>query len=435
MQRSEGRVRGAIAGGLAAYLALAVAWSFVIPLGGGIDEPRHFRYVQIVAQERRLPTPAEKAEAISHHPPLHYVVAAPLYLATAHLGEETAWRSLRGLSILMGAGAVLLTIATLRRMLPATPWAAVAGGIFVALLPHFQLTTVLLSNDASVTLLCSLMLYLTVRAIMEPRRAVMFSILAGLAAGLATMTKMNGLIPVPAALLAVGVAGLLRAPELELDRVSRVLRNMVGFIAAFALTGGLWIARHLDVWGTLESDPPWPAHTWPVHTFAERLFRAIEGLYRSTWAQMGWLPGPHSAPPLGPSELWPRPNLETPILALTLPLAAIAIAGTVALCIRWLRSEDSRRPGLATALLIGAFVLAYAAVAHSAIYLHPGRHEAARYALQVVGATMGLFAIGPLILPRRWQVVCWVATAALLIVMNAVSFWEMHVYMIPTFAP
>lgn len=435
MRASGGWGRGATAGVLAVYLALAVTWSFVIPLGGAVDEPRHLQYVQIVAEEGRLPTPAEKHEAISHHPPLHYVLAAPVYLATRHLGEEIAWRALRGLSILMGAGAVLLTIATLGRMLPSKPWVAVAGGAFVALLPHFQLVTTVLSNDATVTLLCSLMLYLAVRAILEPRRALMLATLAGLAAGAATMTKMNGLIPVPAALLAVGVAGLLRAPDLELGRVSRALRNMGGFIAAFALTGGLWIWRHLAVWGTLESDPPWEWYQWPVYTFGAKLLRAIEGLYRSTWAQMGWLPGPHSSPPLGPSDLWPRPDLETPILALTLPLAAIAIAGTVILCVRWLRSEDARGRGLATALLIGAFLLAYGAVAHSAIYLHPGRHEAARYALQVVGATMSLFALGPLILPRRWQAVCWIATGALLVVMNVVSFWEMFVYMIPTFAP
>ncbi len=362
-------------------------------------------------------------------------MAAPVYLATRHLGEEIAWRALRGLSILMGAGAVLVTIATIRRMVPERPWASVAGGAFVALLPHFQLITVLLSNDASVTLMCSLMLYFAVRALLEPRRALMLSTAAGLAGGLAAMTKMNGLIPVPAALVAVGVAGLLRASKVELDRSSRVLRNVVGFCAAFSLTGGLWIGRHLAVWGTLESDPPWPEYMWPVHTFGAKLWRAIEGLYRSTWTQMGWLPGPHSSPPPTPSELWPRPDLETPILALTLPLAAVAIIGGATLCIRWLRSDETRGRGAATALLFVAFFLAYAAVAHSAIYLHPGRHEAARYALQVVGATMSLFAIGPLVLSRRWRVVCWIALGVLLIVMNGVSFWEMYTYMIPTFAP
>ena len=71
MDVSDRTIRRATAGLLIGYVALAIVWSFVVPLGGGIDEPRHLRYVQIVAEEGRLPTPPEKAEAISHHPPLH----------------------------------------------------------------------------------------------------------------------------------------------------------------------------------------------------------------------------------------------------------------------------------------------------------------------------------------------------------------------------
>lgn len=435
MSSTRDRARHAALAAVAIYIVLSVTWSYVIPLGGGIDEPRHVRYVQIVAEEGRLPTVAEKQEAISHHPPLHYLIAAPVYLATRGLGEDAAWHALRLLSVAMGAGSVILTFLTLRIILPQRPWGAVAGTSFVGLLPHFEMTAAFVSNDATVALFSSLMLYFAVRTIKEPRHAVLWSALAGLAAGAATATKMNGLIPMPAALLAVGLAALVRAPELELERSSRALRNMIAFVTTFALTGGLWIAQHLSKWGTLESDPPWPSDTWPVHGFAERLFRAIEGLYRSTWAQMGWLPGPHSSPPLAPTDLWPRPNLETPILALMLPLTIIGIVGTIVLCMRWLRSDETRARGLATALLVAAFALSYAAVAHSAIYLHPGRHEAGRYALHVAGATMALLAIGPLVLPRRWTVVCWVATVVLLLVMQAVSFWEMHVYMIPTFAP
>jgi hypothetical protein len=216
---------------------------------------------------------------------------------------------------------------------------------------------------------------------------------------------------------------------------SRALRNCVAFIATFGLTAGLWIAHHLTVWGTLESDLAWPENAWPVHTFGGKLWRAVEGLYRSTWAQVGWLPGPHSPAPPAASNLWPRPNLETPIFALMLPFAIIGLVGSIVLCVRWLHAREDRGRGLCAALLIGAWGLSYAAVVHRAIYVHPGSHEAARYALQAVAPTMGLLAIGPLVSPRRWAVVCWMATAAVLALMVGVSFFEMHAYLIRTFAP
>ena len=39
LEGAGGRVHVAAASVVLGYLALAVAWSFVVPLGGGIDEP------------------------------------------------------------------------------------------------------------------------------------------------------------------------------------------------------------------------------------------------------------------------------------------------------------------------------------------------------------------------------------------------------------
>jgi hypothetical protein len=54
--------------------------------------------------------------------------------------------------------------------------------------------------------------------------------------------------------------------------------------------------------------------------------------------------------------------------------------------------------------------------------------------MPAVAAVMGLLVIGPLALPRKWTKVVWVAILALLAAMTAISFWEMHTYLIPTFA-
>ncbi len=290
MSETSGHVRYAAGGVLTAYIALAVVWSFVIPLGGGIDEPRHLRYVQIVAEEGRLPTPAEKQEAISHHPPLHYMIAAPVYLATKGLGKDAAWYALRLWQVGIGAATLVLVFAMVRRMLPERPWAAVVAMGSVALLPHFQLVSAILSNDITTALFSTLMLYFVIRTIGERQRRVRWAALAGLAAGLAALTRTNAVAVIPPALAAVAIVPILHARNDsqatdEPPRSSRVLRNVIAFGAPCVLTGGVWLTRHIAIWGGIDPDPPWPEYTWPVHTFVAKAWRAVDGLFRSWWGR------------------------------------------------------------------------------------------------------------------------------------------------------
>jgi len=441
---ADSRIRLAAGGVLAVYLALTVTWVFYIPLGGGIDEHRHLRYVQIVAEEGRLPTPAEKQEAISHHPPLHYLILTPVYLATRGMDEVMAWHTLRIAQIPLGVAMLLLVFAMVRRMLPEQPWVAIVAMGAVALLPHVQLISAILSNDLTTALFCALMLYFVIRAICEPEHVLRWGLLAGLGGGLAVLTRTNAMALLPVAFAAVALCPLLlrtgAAGEQETeapggqDPASLALRGAVAFAAAFTLTGGLWLARHIAIWGGIDPDPPWPEYTWPVHTIGAKFLRAADGLFRSWWAQVGWIPGPHSARPPGYSPVWPRPDLEVPVFAVAAVLTLIAAAGVVVLLARWFRTVDQRGKGLALITLVGCWLLTTGAVVYNAMYVNPGRFEGGRYALPAVAAVMSLLAIGPIALPRRWTVVAWVAIMALLAAMTTISFWEMHTYLIPTFA-
>ncbi|MBD3293269.1 MAG: hypothetical protein GF393_10115 [Armatimonadia bacterium] len=434
------KARPAAAGIVVVYIALAATWSFVIPLGGGIDEPRHLRYVQIVAEEGRLPTPAEKQEAISHHPPLHYLIVTPAYLAARGMGREAAWHALRLAQIPIGVGTLLLTFAMLRRMLPDRPWLAVVAMASVALLPHFQLVSSVLSNDLTTALFSTLMLYFVVRAIREPSLMLRHALLAGLAGGLAALTRTNAIALIPVAFVAIAVAPLLRSDG-KTDQGnerpapgSRALRGAIAFAGVFCLTGGLWLARHVVIWGGIDPDPPWPEYTWPVHTFLGKFVRAAGGLFRSWWAQVGWIPGPNSAPPPSPTPLWPRPDLELYVFGSAAPLVVIAAVGVVVLLVRWFRSSEHRDRGLALAMLAGCWLLTMGAVVYNAMYVNPGRFEGGRYTLPAVAAVVSLLTIGPVALPRRWTTVVWVFCLGLLTAMTAISFREMHIYLIPTFA-
>ncbi len=431
----------------AVYVALAATWAFVIPLGGGSDEPRHLRYVQIIAEEGRLPTPAEKTEAISHHPPLHYLIVTPVYLATQGLGTEAAWHALRLTQIPLGVVTLALIFAMLRRLIPDRPWLPVVAMASVALLPNFQLLSAVLSNDLTTALFSTLMLYFFVRALRRPRRLVRWAGLAGVGGGLSVVTRTNGMALIPVAFAAIimipfvlsnssggGSSNSEDATDERPPPDSRAIRGALAFGGAFMVTGGAWLARHVAIWGGIDPDPPWPEYAWPVHTFMGKLLRATGGLFRSWWAQVGWVPGPHSAPPPGFSRLWPRPNLETPVFVLAALITLIAAAGVIALLVRWFRSASLRTRGFGLATLAGCWLITTAAVIYNAMYVNPGRFEGGRYLFPALAGTISLLATGPLALPRRWTVTVWVATLALLAAMTGISFWEMHTYLIPTFA-
>ncbi len=112
----------------------------------------------------------------------------------------------------------------------------------------------------------------------------------------------------------------------------------------------------------------------------------------------------------------------------------IAAACVVTLLVRWLRSRAMRQRGLALATLAVCWLLTSGAVIYNAMYVNPGRYEGGRYVMPAVAAVMALPAIGALALPRRWRIAFRVALLTLLAAMTAISFWEMHVYLIPTFA-
>jgi len=423
--------------GAAGYVLLALAWSWIIPLNGGIDESRHFRYLEIVATEHRLPAPAEEQAAISHHPPLHYLLAAPVCLAARGFGPEATWRALRLWSVLLGGVSLWLVYLLLRRIFPEQPRIAQLGVISVGWLPHFLLVCAMISNDVTAVLTSTLLLFLATLSVMGAGgrgRAA----LAGLAAGLACLAKHSALVVVPPAGVAVVLAAWLPRPAAEAQDeapLTRAFRSALAFGATFAVTGGLWLINFVGTWGRLDSDPPWPEMAWPVHTFGTKLVRALGGLYRSTWLQVGWLPGPHSAAPPSWSSLYPRPDLETPVLALTVPIVLVAVVGTLLCLRRWWRSPETRPRALAVLMLVVAAGLAYATLTHNAMYVNPGRFEGGRYLLPAVAAYMPLLVIGALGLPGRWRTAAWAWTPVLLLAMNAIAIWEFYAYLIPTFAP
>jgi Protein of unknown function (DUF2723) len=198
------------------FTALALLYSFVVPLGEGPDEPGHASYVFFVARTLRLPDQRRnEVPGEGHQPPLAYALAAPLVAwlpieqrqfdlpgnprftwsggnelnAVAHGSREywrwqgfvLAWHLARLVSVLLGAATVVFTYltakafdcrlqiadcrlgagqSTIYNLQSTIPLLAAA---LVAFNPQFVFASALITNDALLTALSAAMLWLVVR--------------------------------------------------------------------------------------------------------------------------------------------------------------------------------------------------------------------------------------------------------------------------------
>jgi len=270
---------------LALYLALGVAYSLVNPIFESPDEALNYANVRFFVEERRLPVlePGEPTKA--HHPPLYYALGAlltswvpddnfdavvervnpfwayrlwepgvdnkSLYLHNPRL-EGFPYRDValgvhlvRWLSLLMGAGTILLVYGTARELFPRRPVLAVGAAALVAFNPMFLFINGSVHDDALADLVAAATLYVTARLLVRgptARRAVAL----GLLVGLGFLTKLTCLLVVPTvglALLYRPLAGRGRAGWREVVRLGGIVLGLA------LLIGGWWFVRNAALYG------------------------------------------------------------------------------------------------------------------------------------------------------------------------------------------
>jgi hypothetical protein len=265
-----------------------VLWAAVVPVLQAPDEPSHVSYAMFLAEQHRLPkrgvdqfglehneselmdrledllnvyasppghrpdfsagAPAELREELrglsaeasgnssaAGYGPAYYVPAAAFY-ALAPGSLDVRIDVMRLWSVALGALSVWLALLIGRRLFPSSPGAASALAVAVAMQPMFSQQTATVNNDALLAaagFACLLAALDLSRVGAPPPRTLL---LAGLALGVAIMTKPQGVAFAPV----LGLAWLLgrwRTPPSE--RPS--LRNAAVFTGAgFAATYGLW---------------------------------------------------------------------------------------------------------------------------------------------------------------------------------------------------
>jgi 4-amino-4-deoxy-L-arabinose transferase-like glycosyltransferase len=329
---------------LLVFLALAGLYNVVTPLGEGPDEPGHGQYVLFLAREGRLPVQcaapcASDVPGSGHHPPLAYLLAAPLVSWLPHeerqidlpgnrrfswaggdqpnaVGHGTreqwpwgrtvlAWHLARLASTLAGAATVLFTYLAARavegRLATPDGRLPLLAAALVALNPQFLFTSALISNDALLAALAAALLWLVVgsrRPTNDERRlsavvdgdALGRAATIGLVLGLALITKQSAVLLVPIA-LAWGLASW------RWDAFTSALARTGVIIGVAAAVSGWWYARNWRLYGdplgldlfraefTTQPFEPSSGGAWAG---------ALAQLYASSWARFGWL---NVAPP------------------------------------------------------------------------------------------------------------------------------------------
>jgi hypothetical protein len=168
------------------------------------------------------------ASTAASHRPGYYLAAAPAYLAARDSGFFASMWAMRLVSALFGAITAACTVLFIRELAPrASLGAAVLGGLLVACLPQFAFMSGAVNNDAGITAISAVALWLTARAV---RRGLPWPTMValGAVAALVVLFKQTGIALYPAIFVAIALAAVFM-------RDRRALLGLGAGVAGFAV--------------------------------------------------------------------------------------------------------------------------------------------------------------------------------------------------------
>ena len=303
--RSEGKARrGSVAAPiLAVYLILAVGYNAIAPSFETPDEVGHFFTAKYIADHGRLPVPEKDlAERYLYgqegtQPPLYYLVGALIlrlsgvwtedvwsylrvnphttcgsphlagnkgFLAHEPVREAFPWRDailalhlLRFYSTALGVATILGVYAVARLCFPAQRRVALLAAALTALNPQFLFVSAGINNDNLLVPLCTWSLYLMFRSVCRGLTPTM-SALTGVFIGLASLTKVGGVLMLPVAGLAIlfaawrhhrrGAAAI-RPLSFIIRRGPLVAGHCLLVVVSALVVGGWWYLRNALLYG------------------------------------------------------------------------------------------------------------------------------------------------------------------------------------------
>ena len=301
---------------VAAYLVIGALYAVKTPAWQAPDEPAHYNYVRYIVEHRALPVlrPGDydqkyneqfaTPENTSHlsiaplryeswQPPLYYVLAAPIYLATG--GSLLA---LRLFSVALGGLLIVVAFLIVRQVAHDSPALALGTAAFVAFVPQHVAMMAGAQNDSLAELLLAAIVWQALRISGRSSQITNVQwVSLGVLLGLALLTKGTIYIAVPLVAVVIWLAH--RSQSAPRKWMWLIQRGILVFGPALIL-GSLWWIRNVVVYG-------WPdflvsiRHTAVVvgqPTFAEWIAQYGWGYYlrhffvvtfQSFWGQFGWM--------------------------------------------------------------------------------------------------------------------------------------------------
>jgi hypothetical protein len=309
---------------LAVFVGLAAFYSLMTPLFEAPDEVWHYAYVRYLAEKHRLP-PLGGDESGAYQeagqPPVYYAVAAlisglapdddleALMWHTPGFGyqaggtvndnknmlihteaERFPWhgavlaiRLARVASLAFGLLTVVAAWGLGEEAFPEHPAVAFGVAAMVALTPQFLFLCGVVSNDSAAAATATLVLWMLARAL-NHGVTLRYSVLLGVATGLAALTKTSLLLLFPLALLVVSIVTLRHQGVRRAVAVSSVL------LISACTTGGWWYARnallyHDPLAVQVHLNTPW-GRAAPASM--KTILADLPAVYRSYWGAFGW---------------------------------------------------------------------------------------------------------------------------------------------------
>jgi 4-amino-4-deoxy-L-arabinose transferase-like glycosyltransferase len=303
---------------ISGYLLIGVLYAVYTPAWQAPDEPAHYNYVRYLAENGRFPVlrygdyphayleqikaarfpPEMPIEPIRYEfwqPPLYYVLATPIYRLF-----DGALVPLRLLSVVLGAGVVVMAYAIALAVRPGDTTLALAVAAFVAFVPMHLTMMASVNNDALAELLLAIVVLFLIRLTRKPRDNDQASprlahlVIIGLLLGLGLVTKATVYVVIPLALIALlaierrPVPFAQRALALFLPALALAIPWYIRNVAVYGWPDLLGIQNHdAVVVGQLRTADYVSSVGWATYLkdFATTTFHSF-------WGQFGWMAVP-----------------------------------------------------------------------------------------------------------------------------------------------
>ncbi len=448
------------------FLLRGVMYSAIIPPWQAPDEFRHFEYIRLIMDNRRLvdyddlsqplqeeiiasmvdhrywrfgytPLPYDPSDPprtfeevvppvyahMLYQPPLYYALAALWLLPFSEANVTTQLLVARLFSVLLGASTVIVAFLTIRQVFPDEPFMTIGVPMVITILPMHTLISSSANSDNLAELLVSLTVLALVRVVMH-ERVLLATFAVPLLLVLAWFTKRTALIGLPLALASLAIWFWSRRIRLS----GRLLLGLATVLVLILLPT-LWALSqgYLDSFlAQAKAHLIIPKSVGEVVQEGGVLSRAAIPLYldflvvlfESFWARFGWMN-------VSVAPAWYRAAGMATL---------VALLGLLLFAIRALKGEISlSREKCGAIILLGlavpialAFILAGMVQVRSIV---PEALPQGRYLFPVIVPLVFFLLLGwREVVPQRWRL------QLLLVLLNAFFFFDLACliyYLIP----